>query len=156
MQGMDRMQEYLEQQHVPFELEHHVPTYTAQEVAQVEHVPGKQVAKIVMVMADGDLVLLVLPATARLDFNKVYAALDAEEVRLAREEEFAKVFPDCEVGAMPPFGNLYGVPVYVDSTLAEDEHIIIPAGTHTDSMRIAYADFARLVNPRVISLAIGA
>src|SRR3989304_5426574 len=98
----------------------HPEVYTAQEVAAVEHVSGYAMAKTVAVSADGKLVLVVLPAPHRVDITKVKRALGAEEVRLAKEEEFSRVFPDCEVGAMPPFGSLYGVPVPVDRTLTPD------------------------------------
>lgn len=106
-----------------------------------------------MVVADNKLVLLALPAPYRVDLAKVGAILGAQEVNLAEEDEFAHTFPDCEVGAMPPFGNLYGLPVYVDKALAEDEVIVLQAGTHTDTISLRYADFARLVNPAVAEFA---
>jgi Ala-tRNA(Pro) deacylase len=97
--------------------------------------------------------MLALPAPHRADLNKAAVALGAREVRLAHEEEFAAAFPDCEVGAMPPFGNLYDLPVYVDNALAEDETIIFSAGTHTDTISMKYADFERLVKPTVAAFA---
>jgi Ala-tRNA(Pro) deacylase len=149
----ERLETYLREQQVPFRLHHHPPTYTAQETAASEHVPGKMVAKVVMVIADDRLVLLALPAPARVDLDQVGARLGAGRVRLAREDEFAAAFPDCEVGAMPPFGNLYNLPVYVDEALAANETIVFAAGTHTDTMSVRYADFARLVQPTVAALA---
>ena len=145
----DRLEAYLRAEQVPFQMQHHPLAYTAQEVAAAEHVPGKLVAKVVMVEADGRRVMLVLPATRRVDLARAARTLGARDARLATEAEFAATFPDCEVGAMPPFGTLYGVPVYVDQTLTEDEEIVCAAGTNTDSIRLRYADFARLVQPTV-------
>jgi Ala-tRNA(Pro) deacylase len=149
----DRLEGYLRENRVPFEAQHHPRVVTAQEVAASEHVPGKMLVKTVMVLADGKLTMLALPATYQVDLEKAAAALEAGEVRLAEEEEFEGTFPDCEVGAMPPFGNLYGVPVYVEKVLAEDETIVFRAGTHTDTMSVKYADFERLVEPTVSEFA---
>jgi Ala-tRNA(Pro) deacylase len=149
----ERLETYLREHSVPFQVQHHSIAYTAQELAASEHIPGKQVAKVVMVIADGKPAMLAVPATHRVDFGKAGAALGAKEVKLALEEELAAAFPDCEVGAMPPFGNLYGLPVCVDKALAEDETIVFPAGTHTDTISLAFADFARLVEPSVASFA---
>jgi Ala-tRNA(Pro) deacylase len=149
----DRLEAYLREHRVKYETQHHPPAYTSQEVAASEHVPGRMVAKVVMVMVDGHLVELALPAPYRVSLDRARLALGAEEVRLAEEAEFADAFPDCEVGAMPPFGNLYDVPVYVDSSLTEDEVIYFEAGTHTDTMSVGYADFDRLVQPTVADFA---
>ena len=145
----DRLEAYLRENGVPFEVQHHPRAVTAQEVAASEHVPGKMLAKVVMVSADGGMAMLSLPAPYQVDLEKAAKMLGAEEARLAREEEFEGAFPDCEVGAMPPFGNLYGLPVYVEEALAEDETIFFRAGTHTDTMSVGYADFERLVEPTV-------
>ena len=153
MECKDRLEGYLRENRVPFEAQHHPRAVPAQEVAASEHVPGKLLAKTEMVLADGKLTMLALPATHQVDLEKAAAALGAGEVRLAEEEEFEKSFPDCEVGAMPPFGNLYDVPVWVDETLAEDETIVFRAGTHTDTMSVKYADFERLVEPAVAEFA---
>jgi len=147
----DRLETYLRDEQVPFEVQHHPRAVAAQEVAASEHVPGKLLAKTVMVLADGEMVMLALPASYQVDMEKAGRALGAQNVRLAQEEEFEGSFPDCEVGAMPPFGNLYDVPVYVDEALAEDDTIIFRAGTHTDTMSVTYADFDRLVEPTVTS-----
>jgi Ala-tRNA(Pro) deacylase len=149
----DRLEGYLRENRVPFEAQHHPRAVSAQEVAASEHVPGKMLVKTVMVLAGGKLTMLALPATYQVDLEKAAAALGAGEVRLAEEEEFEGSFPDCEVGAMPPFGNLYGVPVYAEEALAEDETIVFRAGTHTDTMSVKYADFERLVEPTVCEFA---
>jgi Ala-tRNA(Pro) deacylase len=147
MSGKERLETYLREHNVAFQEDHHPIAYTAQEVAAAEHVPGHLVAKSVLVVADGRMVMLALPAIYQVDLRRVAEMLGAPDARLAREDEFANVFPDCELGAIPPFGNLYQLPVYVDRSLAEDETIIFPAGTHTDTISVPYADFDRLVNP---------
>jgi prolyl-tRNA editing enzyme YbaK/EbsC (Cys-tRNA(Pro) deacylase) len=111
MQCKDRLESYLRGNEVPFQVQHHVRAFTAQEIASTEHIPGKLVAKVVMVIANGKTVMLALPASHRVDLAAVRTYLEAADVRLAHESEFAETFPDCEVGAMPPFGNLFGVPV---------------------------------------------
>ncbi len=151
MQGKERLEAHLREHKVPFQTQHHAKVFTAQEVAGSEHIPGKMFAKVVMVIADGKLVMLALPASYVVDLGKVKAALGAQDVRLAEEAEFGSAFPDCDVGAMPPFGNLYDVPVYVDEALAEDETIVFEAGTHTDTMSLKYADYERLTKPTVVS-----
>ena len=152
MDCKDRLEAYLREKQVPFEVRHHPRAITAQEVAASEHVPGKMLAKTVMVLADGKMVMLALPAPYQVDVDKAGKVLGVE-VRLAHEEEFENTFPDCEVGAMPPFGNLYEVPVYVEVALAEDETIVFRAGTHTDTMSVSYADFEKLVEPTIAEFA---
>ena len=152
MDCKDRLEAYLREKQVPFEVRHHPRAITAQEVAASEHVPGKMLAKTVMVLADGKMVMLALPASYQVNMDKAGKVLGVE-VRLAHEEEFENTFPDCEVGAMPPFGNLYEVPVYVEAALAEDETIVFRAGTHTDTMSVSYADFERLVEPTIAEFA---
>lgn len=149
----DKLAAYLHSNHVYFETQHHRTAYTAQDVAASEHVPGQFVAKVVIAVADGEMIMLVLPADHRADLTKVSTALGVREVRLAHERDFAGIFPDCELGAMPPFGNLYDLPVYVDQTLTQDPMIVFQAGTHTETMRMTYADFARLVKPTVVDIA---
>lgn len=148
MSAKERLEEYLRGEGVAFEEHQHPEAFTSQEVAAAEHVPGRMVAKVVMVRADEDLVMLVVPAHHHVDLDRASEAV-GRQVRLAAEEEFAPTFPDCEPGAMPPFGNLYGVPVYVDRALAENETIVFEAGTHTDTMSIPYADYERLAQPTV-------
>jgi Ala-tRNA(Pro) deacylase len=153
MRCLERLQAYLRRHEVPFQVRHHPIAFTAQEVAASEHVPGRLLAKTVMVVADGQLVMLAVPAPYRVETEKARAALGATEVRLAHEDEFSATFADCEVGAMPPFGNLYDVPVYVDTALAEDPMFVFRAGTHTHTMSVNYADFERLVRPTVAEFA---
>jgi len=145
----ERLEQYLRDNGVPFETMTHTQAYTMPEVAAALHVPGKQVAKVVVVKADGKTVMLVLPASHCLSFAQVRAMLEAKKVSLAKEEEFTDLFPDCAVGAMPPFGNLYDLPVYVDQALVEEVNIVFRVGTHRHTMKVAYADFARLVQPAV-------
>ena len=149
----EELEAYLRESKVPFQAQHHAVAYTAQEVAASEHVPGRMLAKVVIVVGDGKLSMLVLPAPARVDVDRAAASLGAKELRLAHEDEFADRFPGCEVGAMPPFGNIYDLPVFVDKSLAEDETIVFEAGTHTDTMSMKYADFERLVKPQAAEFA---
>jgi Ala-tRNA(Pro) deacylase len=148
MGAKERLEEYLRDEGVGFEEHQHPEAFTSQEVAAAEHVPGRMVAKVVVVMADGDLIMLVLPGHHHVDLNRASEAI-GRQVRLATEEEFAPAFPDCEPGAMPPFGNLYGLPVYADRELAANERIVFDAGTHTDTMSIPYVDYERLAQPTV-------
>lgn len=145
----EKLEAYLRQQNVPFEVQRHRTAYTAQEVAASEHIPSKMVAKSVMVFADGNMTMLVLPASYQVDLAQVHKLLGAEFVRMADEPEFANYFPDCEIGAMPPFGNLYDIPVYVDTHLTEDAYIVFPVGTYTETMSVRYQDFDRVVKPKV-------
>lgn len=147
MKCKERLAEYLSQHGVPFKAMSHPTAYTAQEVAAAQGVSGKQLAKVVIVKADDRPVMLVLQASAMVDLRKATQMLGAKSLVLAREGDFADLFPDSEVGAMPPFGNLYNVPVYVDEGLAAQEEIVFAVGTHTDTFRVRYADFARLASP---------
>jgi Ala-tRNA(Pro) deacylase len=152
MSALERLRSYLERQEVAYQLREHPEAFTTQEIAALEHVAGRRMAKVVMVLAGEQLLMLVLPAPARVDVERLGAVVGGGDLRLAHEEEFAPAFPDCDAGAMPPFGNLYGVPVYVDQALAEDDWIVFQAGTHRHTMELAYADFQRLVEPEVVSL----
>jgi len=149
MKCRERLEQYLRENGVGFEVKTHNQVFTMQEVAAALHVPGRQVAKTVLVQADGKMAMLVLPAPYRLDFARARKMLDAKEVGLATEDQFAGLFPDCATGAMPPFGNLYNVPVYVDKNLAEEATMVFRIGTHRETMKLAYADFARLARPTV-------
>ena len=149
MAARQRLERYLREEGVSFDTVTHPLAYTAQEVAAAQHTPGKQLAKVVLVDADGELVMLVLPASHRADFVKLKPVLKAKKVRLAKEEEFVGTFTDCEVGAMPPFGNLYGMDVFVSESLAEDEEIAFNAGSHVELVRLAYKDFNELAKPKV-------
>jgi Ala-tRNA(Pro) deacylase len=147
-----RLKEFLDQNGVRYETIAHRTTYTAQRTAQAAHIPGKDVAKTVVVNLDGRMALVVLPASEHVDLRQLQAATGTKQVDLAAEGEFRDAFPGCEVGAMPPFGNLYGMDVYVDGRLSEDEHIAFNAGSHTDVIRLRYRDFERLVHPKVLTL----
>jgi Ala-tRNA(Pro) deacylase len=149
MDCKERLSQYLKENGVEFEVLAHPEAYTMQEVAAELHKPGRQVAKVVMVKADNRYAMLVLPASHRLNFSRVGTLLNAERVSLAKEENFAALFPDCAPGAMPPFGNLYQVPVYVDQALTDQDEIVFRVGTHRDSMKVSYADYNRLVDPNV-------
>jgi Ala-tRNA(Pro) deacylase len=149
----DRLERLFVQEKVPYRVMQHSAAYTAQDVANAEHISGYDVAKVVMAVVDARLAMLVLPAPHRVDLELLRAGLRAQTARLAEEREFAEIFGDCEMGAMPPFGNLYGVEVCVDSALAAHGEITFNAGTHRETMTIAYADFVRLVDPRMLDLA---
>lgn len=149
-----KIADYLKDKAVQFEAHEHVPAYTAQEVAAEEHVSGDFLAKAVVVATDKGYAMCVLPASFKLDMDKVAKTLRAKTVRLADETEMVRLFPDTEVGAEPPFGNLYSMETLVDSHLAEDDEIVFQAGTHRDAIRMKYGDYAKLVSPKVIDLAI--
>jgi Ala-tRNA(Pro) deacylase len=142
-----RLKLFLDSQRVPYQSIQHPPAYTSQEVAATAHVPGREMAKTVMVWVDGELSMVVLPASARVNLDLLREAAGAHRVELASERDFRDIFPGCEVGAMPPFGNLYGIKVFVADTLSADEEIVFNAGTHTEVIRIRYNDFQRLVHP---------
>ena len=143
---LNRLREFLEMNKVPYSVHSHPQAYTAQEIAALSHVAGRMLAKVVMVKAGDELIMIVVPADRRVDLERVRAAL-GRDVRLATETQFRDAFPGCEVGAMPPFGNLFGIPVYLDRSLEEDEEIVFNAGTHTLTGKLAFEDFVRLVNP---------
>ena len=149
MKCRERMEKYLRENDAGFQVETHEQAFTMQEVAAALHVPGNQVAKVVIVCADQEKVMLVLPAPYRMNVDLVRDLVGAKKVRLAKEDEFADLFPDCATGAMPPFGNLYGVPVYVDRSMAEEPDMVFRIGTHRETMKITYADFVRLAQPVV-------
>ena len=145
---------FLKARKLKFQLRHHPARFTAQEVAAAEHITGEEVAKVVIVKVDGGFAMFVLPATHVLKMDKVKAVLGKPEVRLATEEEIAGLFPDCEVGAMPPFGKEYNVPTYAEERLAADEEILIPAGTHEDSILMAWKDYQKVAEPEVASFSV--
>ncbi|MCI0626903.1 MAG: YbaK/EbsC family protein [Acidobacteria bacterium] len=149
-----RVKEYLEQNRVPYSHCTHRLAYTAQEVAAAQHVPGREMAKTIILKTDSLFAMAVLPAVMKINMKALRDELPFAHVELATEKEFAALFPDSELGAMAPFGNLYELPVYVDKSLAEDEEIVFNAGTHVDTIRIRYRDFARLVQPKIIDAAI--
>ncbi len=147
---LEKLRQFLDANNIKYELLSHSRAYTAQEIASRAHIPGQELAKTVMLKIDNELAMAVLPASEHVDVAAIKAAIIAQEVRLATEFEFKDSFPNCEVGAMPPFGNLYGMRVFVDEDLAKDEEIAFNAGSHTELMRLAYEDFVRLVKPQMM------
>ena len=145
----EKLKQFLEESQVKYVSISHSPAFTAQEIAASAHIPGKELAKTVIVDLDGRMAMAVLPASFQVDLEAVKGLAGAREIRLATEEQFKNLFPGCEPGAMPPFGNLYDMPVFAAETLAEDDEIVFNAGSHTELVRLAYADFARLVEPKV-------
>ena len=139
-----RVRKFLISHGVGYEIKEHPRAITAQEVAAVEHVSGRKFAKPVIVNADGRLIMIVLPANRLVDFDKVRAVLNSDDVRLAGEEEFAPIFDDCERGAEPPFGNLYGLPTIVDIDLTTEE-VVFNAGSHTKTMKLPTIEYLGLV-----------
>ena len=144
-----KLKEFLDSHHIKYVQITHSRAYTTQEIAASAHIPGKELAKTVMVKIDGKMAMAVLPASYRVDFDVLKRVAEAETVELATESEFKDMFPACEVGAMPPFGNLYGMDVYVAEPLTEDEEIAFNAGLHTELVRLRYEDFERLVEPKI-------
>jgi Ala-tRNA(Pro) deacylase len=142
-----KLREYLDDNKVRYSVVTHEEAYTAQEAAKITHIPGKKLAKTVMIRLDGIMSMAVLPASRQIDFERLRSITGASEVELATEEEFIDMFPGCEIGAMPPFGNLYGIDVFADKHLVEDEQIAFSAGTHTELIRLGFKDYMRLVNP---------
>jgi Ala-tRNA(Pro) deacylase len=151
-----KLKDFLDKNGVKYVSITHSPAFTAQEIAQEiaasAHIPGKELAKTVMVKLDGEMAMAVLPASFRVDFGLLKKAAGAKKAELAGEDEFKGAFPECELGAMPPFGNLYGMPVYASEALAEDEEIAFNAGSHIELLKLAYKEFERLVKPTVARL----
>ena len=147
-----KLKEVLDEANISYEVYHHALAYTAQEVATAQHLSGKEMAKVVMLKVDGDLVMGVIAASHKINLSTVKASLGAKEARLASEDEFTSRFPECEIGAMPPFGNLFGLAVFVDPALEKDEYIYFNAGNHVQTVRLKYQDFAQLVKPQTARL----
>jgi len=143
----------LKENKVDYEILHHPEAVTAQRIAQAEHVKGRHHAKIVMVKSGEQHLMTVLPADHQIDLKKLKKAI-GKAVSLDSEQDFKPLFPDCAVGAMPPFGNLYGVPTYVDKSLSQEEYIVFEAGTHTDAIKLSYRDYEKIAKPRVEDFAI--
>jgi len=149
---MTRLVEFLKANGVPHQIIPHPLAFTATSVAGAAHIPGKEMAKTVVVDLDGQHVLAVVPAHRRVDLERLRLATDSYYADLCEEWEFSREFPDCEPGAMPPFGNLFGLPVYVEPHLAEDAEIAFNAGNHTEVVRMAYKDFERLTRPQLVAM----
>jgi Ala-tRNA(Pro) deacylase len=150
---LNKVKSFLDSHHVPYIVISHSKAFTAQGIAAVSHISGKEVAKTVMVKLDGALGMAVLPASFHVDLRALKQAVGVRSAELASEGEFRQAFPDCETGAMPPFGNLYGIPVYVDASLTQDAEIAFNAGSHYELIKLAYEDFERLVQPLVLDFA---
>jgi Ala-tRNA(Pro) deacylase len=144
------VKEFLDSHHVKYVPMTHSPAFTAQEIAAAAHVSGKQLAKVVVVKMDGKLAMIVLSANDQVNFSKFRDATGAKKVDLVAESEFKEKFPGCEVGAMPPFGNLYDMPVFVSSDLSHQDPILFNAGSHSELIKMSFHDFEELVKPKTI------
>lgn len=151
---LTRLKQFLEENKVEYEVHSHPETFTAQEIAASLHVPGKELAKVVILRVGQRFLMAVLPASYRVSFDKIRELTGETEVRLASEAEFKDLFPDCEVGAMPPFGHLYNLEVLADRSLTDNTWIVYQAGSHIDTIRMKYADFVRLAQPRMEDFAV--
>jgi len=143
-----KLKEFLDKEGVKYVTIHHSPAFTAQEVAASAHVSGREMAKVVMVKLDGQMAMAVVPANHRIDMDVLARALDVHNAELASESEFKGSFPQCDLGAMPPFGNLYHMDVFVEEDLSREESIAFNAGSHTEVVKMSFADFEHLVKPR--------
>lgn len=144
------LKEYLDKNNIKYVTIKHSLAFTAQEIAASAHIKGTEMAKTVLIKIDGKMAMFVLPASYKVNFDQLHETLGTKNIRLANEMEFKDKFSDCDVGAMPPFGNLYGLDVYVADVLAKDEEIAFNACTHTELIQMSYKDFERLVKPRLI------
>jgi len=149
-----KLKSFLDENKIKYVSIKHSSAYTAQEIAAIAHIPGKDLAKTVIIKIDGKMAMAVLPASYKVSFDNLKDTLGVKEVRLAYEQEFIDKFPDCEVGAMPPFGNIYGMDVFVAESLAEDEEIAFNACNHTELIKMNFSDFERLVKPKRIKFSI--
>ena len=145
--------DYLNERKVTYEILHHPPAFSAQRIAQAEHIKGEHHAKVVMVKSGDQHLMMVVPSNRWIDLEKL-EKITGQPVSLDNEPELSSLFPDCALGTMPPFGNLYGVVTYVDKTLAQQDYIVFEAGTYTDSIKLSYVDYERIVRPEIGDLAI--
>ena len=152
---IQKLQEFLDGHDIKYVVISHSVAYTAQGVAALTHISGKELAKTVIVKIDGALAMALLPASLYIDLSQLRSATRANNVALASEGEFRERFPDCETGAMPPFGNLYDMPVFADESLTRDKEIAFNAGSHRELVRLAWEDFVRLVEPKIVRFAAG-
>jgi len=152
--AISKLTDYLDENGKKYVIVKHSEAFTAQEVAASAHIPGKDMVKSVMVKADGDIKMVVLPSTHDVDFNSIREALSADEVELASEEEFESLFPDSELGAMPPFGNFYDIDTLVAESLTGDDIIAFNAGNHKEVIKMAYSDYEELVQPDILPVGV--
>jgi Ala-tRNA(Pro) deacylase len=150
---LSSLRQYLDKNGVKYVVIAHPPAFTAHGIAALAHIPGKELAKTVVVKLDGELAMAVLPASLDVDLALLQNSLQAQSVELASEHEFKDQFPDCDTGAMPPFGNLYGMRVFADESLSQDKEIAFNACSHRELIRMAWPDFERLARPRLMRLA---
>jgi Ala-tRNA(Pro) deacylase len=146
-----KLKEFLDQEKIKYVSIVHSPAYTAQEVAASAHITGRELAKTVIVQLDGEMAMAILPANRKIVLQDLREVTGSDQVKFVAEEDFKKRFPDCETGAMPPFGNLYGMEVFAAASLSENEDIAFNAGSHTEVIKLSYKDFERLVHPKVVS-----
>ena len=149
---LQQLKDFLNTNNVKFVTINHSPAYTAQEIAQSAHIPGGELAKVVMIKSDGKLAMVVVPASHKVDLGTVSAASGTSKLVLANETEFKNEFPGCEVGAMPPFGNLFGMAVYCSDALQGNDKIAFNAGSHAELVQMAFSDFANLVEPTFVKI----
>ena len=149
---IQKLKNYLDNNKTKYVVISHSTAFTALEVAASAHVPGNELAKTVMVKIDGRMTMIVLPSSYKIDFDLLKNATNAKQIELATEEEFSDIFPSCEVGAMPPFGNLYNMEVYVAETLTKGEEISFAAGSHSELVKLLYKDFEKLVKPTILKI----
>lgn len=147
-----KLHDFLDQAAVAYEVTTHNEAFAGHEVAQAEHVTGWDVAKAIMLKVSDEFAMIVVPAPVEVDLDKARAALGGSDVRLATEEEFGEAFPDCELGAHPPFGNLYDIPVFLDETMRSRERLICRDGSHTETVTISTSDYLRLVDPEIVDV----
>lgn len=147
---LKKLKEYLDTNKIEYVTIYHSLAYTAQRIAASAHIPGKEIAKTVMIKADGKMIMAVLPASCKINLELFRDLINAKQIEIAQEKDFGLLFPECEVGAMPPFGNLYGMDVFVAEKLTMDEEIAFNAGTHRELIKLAYKDFEKLVKPQII------
>jgi Ala-tRNA(Pro) deacylase len=151
---VNRLKSYLDEQKIKYITINHSLAYTAQEIAAAAHIHGRELAKTLIVKLDGKMAMAIVPANCKLDLKQLQKASGAREAELADEKEFQDLFPNCAVGAMPPFGNLYSMAVYADQSLKEDERIAFNACSHTELIQLAFEDFERLVKPEIAPIAV--
>ncbi len=152
---IQKLRQFLDENQVKYVVITHSKAYTSQAIAETAHISGNELAKTVVLKKDGQLCMAVLPAAKQVSLSAFAKAANSKDVTLAGENDFKHRFPDCEVGAMPPFGNLYGLPVYVDTSLTHDKEIAFNAGSHLELIKLPYGDFERLVKPTVVDFAAG-
>lgn len=147
-----KIKQYLDENGIEYQIAEHPLAYTAAEVAGKQHIPGKQMIKAVIVKTEEEFIMCVLPAIHMVDFEKLKHVLNVEDLELAEENDLKSLFPEYDLGAEPPFGHLYGLKVFVDSILNEDDEVVFNAGTHTDVVKLKFSDFVRLVEPQIAEI----